>query len=79
VERLEYPKDRIRIVFVDNRSENKTPQILEKIKKHSGSTYEGIMIISEKSNIPEALNICISNPISKCLFFIVTLKILKTT
>jgi len=70
VEKLDYPKDRIRIVLVDNCSEDLTPQILKDFQKNFGSTYESVVVISEKSNIPEARNICVSNSIGEYLLFI---------
>lgn len=74
VKNLEYPKDRIRIVFVDNNSQDNTPSILSKFKAQMNSYYESIIIQSHEQrksgNIPEGRNICISNSIGEYLLYI---------
>jgi GT2 family glycosyltransferase/thymidylate kinase len=74
VKNLEYPKNRIRIVFVDNNSQDNTLSILSNFKAQMDSYYESIIILSHEQrksgNIPEGRNICISNSIGEYLLFI---------
>lgn len=74
VKNFEYPKDRIRIVLVDNNSQDKTPSILRNFKAQMNSYYESIIILSHEQrksgNIPEGRNICISNSIGEYLLSI---------
>jgi len=74
VKNLEYPKDKIRIVLVDNNSQDNTPSILSNFKAQMNSYYESIIILSHEQrksgNIPEGRNICISNSIGEHLLYI---------
>jgi len=74
VKNFEYPKDRIRIVLVDNNSQDKTPSILSNFKAQMNGYYESIIITSHElrksGNIPEGRNICISNSIGEYVLFI---------
>jgi len=74
VKNFEYPKNRIRIVLVDNNSQDNTPSILSNFKTQMNSYYESIIILSHEQrksgNIPEGRNICISNSIGEYLLYI---------
>jgi len=70
VEKCDYPKQKIRIVFVDNFSEDDTPKILKEFKERLRDEYESIVLISEKSNIPEARNICVKESVGEHLLFL---------
>jgi glycosyltransferase involved in cell wall biosynthesis len=70
IEKLDYPKDRIRIVFVDNESKDETLRILEDFQKRFKSYYESVRLISEMSNIPKARNICVTNSIGEYILFV---------
>jgi len=74
VSNFEYPKDRIRIVFADNNSQDKTLQILRDFKARMESHYESVIIISHKlrknGSISEGRNICITNSIGEYTLFI---------
>lgn len=72
VEKLDYPKVKIRIVFVDNFSDDETPRMLTEFKERLGNDYESVVIISERSNIPEARNTCVKNSIGEYLLFLDT-------
>lgn len=74
VKNFEYPKDRIRIIFADNNSQDKTLSILRDFKAQINSHYESIIVTSHEhrksGNISKGRNICISNSIGKYLLFI---------
>lgn len=72
VEKLDYPKDKIRIVFVDNYSEDETISLLKGFKERLGDVYEGVVIVTEKSNIPEARNACLRNSVGEYVLFLDT-------
>jgi glycosyltransferase involved in cell wall biosynthesis len=61
IEELNYPKDRIKIVFVDDFSTDGTWEILTEWKDKVKGKYYKIDLIRAKSNIPQARNICIKN------------------
>jgi glycosyltransferase involved in cell wall biosynthesis len=61
IEELDYPKDKIKIVFVDDYSTDGTFEILTEWKNEVESKYYRICIIRAKSNIPQARNICVKS------------------
>ena len=67
---LDYPKDKLRIVFVDNKSADDTPLMLRDFKETMENYYENVIIVSEECNIPEARNLCVNNSIGKYILFI---------
>ena len=73
VNNLEHPKDRTRIVFADNNSQDETLPILRDFKARMESYYESIIIISHElrksGNIPEGRNICVTNSIGEYILF----------
>ncbi len=70
VEQLDYPKNKIRIVFVDNFSDDGTMQMLEEFKERVSDDYEKIIIIPERSNIPQARNTCVKSSMGQYLLFL---------
>jgi len=70
IEKLNYPKDRIRIVFVDNKSKDETLQMLKGFQGRFKGDYESVIIISELSNISKARNICVINSLGEYVLFI---------
>jgi glycosyltransferase involved in cell wall biosynthesis len=64
-----YPKEKIKLVFVDNFSSDGTFTILQKFAEKLKEEYLHIQIIQAKSNIPEARNICVQNTVGKYLLW----------
>ncbi len=58
---VSYPRDRMRLIFVDGYSTDETYQILQDFRKQHGSEYKDIVLLQEKGNIPAARNLCIRN------------------
>lgn len=59
IEELDYPKDRIEIIFVDDFSTDGTYEILCEWRERVKEKYYNITILRVKSNIPEARNIIV--------------------
>lgn len=53
---LDYEKKRLRVCFVDNRSEDRTMEIIESFRGAHQREYERILVVSMRSNIPKARN-----------------------
>ncbi len=68
--RIDYPKNRIRIVFVDNLSSDSTRSILEDFKEHDAQDYELVLVFSKATNIPEARNLCVDYSVGDYLLFL---------
>lgn len=68
IEELEYPKRRIRLVFVDDYSTDGTFEILAEWKRKAWR-YHGIILIQERTNIPQARNLCVKHAEGKYLLF----------
>jgi len=56
---LDYQKAKLRIIFVDNHSTDTTQEILNEFQKKNMNEYESIRVVVEKTNIPEARNLCV--------------------
>lgn len=56
---MDYPKERIRFVFNENMSKDRTPEILEEFKDRCGGVYEDIRIIHGEGVLGELRNQCI--------------------
>ncbi len=69
IESLEYPKDKINLVFVDNHSTDGTFEILAEWKSEMEGRYYNIILIQEHTNIPQARNLCIEKMVGKYLLF----------
>jgi len=59
IESLEYPKKRIKLVFVDDYSTDGTFDFLKKWRMENESFYHAIVPVQEHTNIPKARNLCI--------------------
>lgn len=64
-----YPKNKIKLIFVDNYSGNGTFETLQKFPKNRGNEYLAVSILRLKSNIPQARNTCIKNMLGNYIFF----------
>lgn len=69
VDSLEYPKDRIKLVFVDDYSTDGTFEILAEWKARMEKRYYAIVLVRERTNIPQARNLCVKNMEGKYLLF----------
>ncbi len=69
IESLEYPKDKINLVFVDDHSTDGTFEILVKWKNEMERRYYNIVLVQEHTNIPQARNLCIKNMVGEYLLF----------
>ncbi len=61
IESIDYPKKRIRVILVDNRSTDQTLELIEDFKKRLNQQYEKIIVLSSDGNIPTLRNICLEN------------------
>ncbi len=59
MEEMDYPKEQIKIVFVDGNSTDDTFSMLRKWKEREETEYHDILLIQKECNIPEGRNICI--------------------
>ncbi|WP_287584909.1 glycosyltransferase family 2 protein [Candidatus Borrarchaeum sp.] len=55
----EYPKKRIRFVFVDNMSSDNTYAMLLEFKNNFAHEYEDVILLKDDGNLPQLRNICI--------------------
>lgn len=69
LENLDYPKERIKIVFVEGFSADGTYDILAEWVERARSRYYDVVLMRAKSNIPQARNICIRNMAGDYIFF----------
>lgn len=70
LEACSYPKSQMRIVFVDNFSEDTTPEILREFAQKHRAHYEKISILSQRTNIPQGRNLCVKNAAGRFLLFL---------
>ncbi|HXZ97842.1 MAG TPA: glycosyltransferase [Candidatus Acidoferrum sp.] len=59
--RADYPKTRLRLVFVDGYSSDGAYELLTKFAETHRSEYRDIFVIQEHGNIPHARNVCIKH------------------
>lgn len=64
-----YPKNRIKLIFVDNYSTDGTFEALQRFSRYKGNEYLTISILRLKSNIPQARNVCVKNMLGNYIFF----------
>lgn len=69
IEDLDYPKEKIKLVFVDDYSTDGTYEVLMEWKNKVEKKYYYIVLIRERTNIPQARNICIKNMEGDYLLF----------
>lgn len=53
---LEYDKKKLRVCFVDNESADRTPEIIEGFRRAHAAEYEGVVVVTIRSNISGARN-----------------------
>lgn len=61
IENLEYPREKIKLVFVDDYSTDGTFEILKEWKNRTEKSYYDVVLIQGQTNIPQARNLCINN------------------
>lgn len=61
IENLEYPKEKIKLVFVDDYSTDGTFEILKEWKVRMEKSYYNVILIQEQTNIPQARTLCFRN------------------
>jgi glycosyltransferase involved in cell wall biosynthesis len=61
IEDNDYPSQRLKLVFVDDFSDDGSWEILEKWRSQHSELYHEILILREHTNIPEARNLCLDN------------------
>jgi len=59
LESLEYPKEKMRLVFVDNYSTDETLEISHAFQKQHLKEYESIRVLVKESNIGQARSVCV--------------------
>lgn len=57
---LDYPKEKLRLIFVDNCSTDGSYELLIRFKSEHGDEFESITVVRRRGNIPFARNLCIS-------------------
>lgn len=69
LEGMEYPKKKMKIIFVDGYSTDGTFTMLKEWKEREGQKYHDVLLIQEDCNIPEARNLCINRIVGDFLLF----------
>ncbi|MEM4005189.1 MAG: glycosyltransferase [Desulfurococcaceae archaeon] len=69
IEDLNYPKKKIKLVFVDDFSTDGTYEALVKWKNEVEEKYYKVVLMRERTNIPQARNLCIKNMEGDYLLF----------
>ncbi|MEM1726626.1 MAG: glycosyltransferase [Candidatus Bathyarchaeia archaeon] len=69
IEDLDYPKEKIKLIFVDDFSTDGTYEALVKWKNKVEEKYYKVVLIRERTNIPQARNLCIKNMEGDYLLF----------
>jgi len=60
IEQQDYPKKLIKLVFVDNYSDDNTYEILSEWARRNPPYYREIVLVREQGNLPHLRNICLS-------------------
>lgn len=74
-----YPRKRIRLVFVDGFSRDGTYKMLQDFAEQHGREYDDLVLIQDKGNIPAARNRCIQNLGNARLLLFLDSDVLVTT
>lgn len=70
VETVDYPKYRIKVIFVDDYSTDGSYEIIEEwVRKAKGLGFYKVEVIQARTNIPQARNICVKHMEGKYLLF----------
>ena len=68
--KLDYPRGKMRLVFVDDFSTDGTEQIIRRFIDEYEKHYEKALIFRLKSNIPKARNVCVDNSSGPYILFV---------
>jgi len=69
IENLDYPKKKVKLIFVDDFSTDGTYEALVKWKNEVEEKYYKMVLMRERTNIPQARNLCIKNMEGDYLLF----------
>ncbi|MEM2511390.1 MAG: glycosyltransferase [Candidatus Methanomethylicia archaeon] len=69
IENLDYPKKKVKLIFVDDFSIDGTYEALVKWKNEVEEKYYKMVLMRERTNIPQARNLCIKNMEGDYLLF----------
>jgi len=69
IEDLDYPKKKIKLIFVDDFSTDGTYEALVKWKNEVEEKYYKVVLMREQTNIPQARNLCVKNMEGDYLLF----------
>ena len=69
IEKVDYPKSKITLIFLDAFSLDGTYEILLNWKNRFKGSFYDIILIQKKINIPQARNVCINNAIGDYILF----------
>lgn len=69
IEELEYPKEMLKIIFVDDFSTDNTWKIINKWASLNRGVFYKISLIKKRTNIPQARNVCLSNAEGSYILF----------
>jgi len=67
IENLDYPKEKIKLIFVDDFSTDGTYETLVKWKNEVEEKYYKVVLIRERTNIPQARNIYLNTRLTSCM------------
>lgn len=66
---IEYPKERLKLVFVDGCSTDGTWDIIKTWANRNEEIFHGIVPLRKKTNIPEARNLCLTHAEGSYILF----------
>jgi len=69
IENLDYPKKKVKLIFVDDFSTDGTYEALVKWKNEVEEKYYKVVLMRKRTNIPQARNLCIKNMEGDYLLF----------
>jgi glycosyltransferase involved in cell wall biosynthesis len=69
IKNIDYPSQRIKLVFIDNYSTDATFEILSRWKIINEGLYYGVTLLKEQGNIPHLRNICVMHLEGKYMLF----------
>ncbi|MEM2614631.1 MAG: glycosyltransferase [Nitrososphaerota archaeon] len=67
IDDLDYPKKKIKLIFVDDFSTDGTYEALVKWKNEVEEKYYKVVLIRERTNIPQARNIYLNTRLTSCM------------
>ncbi len=69
VEQTSYPRTQLKVVIVDDYSDDGSWEILKEWESHHKSSFRDIVLLREHTNIPEARNLGLANAEGKYILF----------